>query len=222
MPGVVPSFRIFGFWPWPSSWSWVLWLGGKRWCRGKTVIKKIEPVGWLGKLHLVPFFVWRRVEQSNLSPLEKNSSGAFGCLARAIRQCSNLENFQGSVPFVLIDLFSLFTGMLYCLPYDMAFFQKLWFYVLFFSQPSQIYKSKSAINALDFCMEGKHWCISRNTTSTSQKGSIFALKKCLCLAQNAWCGTRLPDIALIPARKSSNTSHKIMCIHKSVIYIYCI
>lgn len=156
-----------------------------------------------GKLHLLPCFVWRRVEQSNLSPLEKNSSGAFGCLARAIRQCSNLEKFQGFVPSVLIDLFSLFTGMLYCLPYDMAYFEKLWFYVMFFFQPSQIYTSKSAINVLYFCMEGKHWCISqpvnsRNTNSTSQKGSIFALKTCLCLAQNAvW--HHQPDIALIPA-----------------------
>ena len=154
-----------------------------------------------GKLHLLPCFVWRRVEQSNLSPLEKNSSGAFGCLARAIRQCSNLEKFQGFVPSVLIDLFSLFTGMLYCLPYDMAYFEKLWFYVMFFFQPSQIYKSKSAISVLYFCMEGKHWGISqsvnsRNTTSTSQ-----------------------PGIALIPARKKFNTSYG-MCIHKYVIYMY--
>lgn len=73
----------------------------------------------------------------------------------------------------------------------------------FFFQPSQIYTSKSAINVLYFCMEGKHWCISqpvnsRNTNSTSQKGSIFALKTCLCLAQNAvW--HHQPDIALIPA-----------------------
>ena len=78
--------------------------------------------------------------------------------------------------------------------HDMAYFEKLWFYVVFFSSHLKYIKLNLQSMYHIFCMEGKHWCISqsvnsRNTTSTSQKGSIFALKKCLCLVQDAWCGT---------------------------------